>query len=334
MQAACRSLSHRPHRRSRARWPLVSVAIAVAILQAHWRLAGRAPQLLSVATKAEEAEQKSTKESTESAQVEDCSSLQGDTLQTARQTIEKWEKAAAAGQSVSGYGQKASRFLNQTLENYDGAVRKKLGQDPTKCASERKALQKSLENQLHAVFLAQSTSIEQVLYQQLKKKLLRRLRAKRGELSVKEKIKLLHDATAEYDEKVADLQPSFVTNSGHERAEKRLSELQWDIEKTVEAREMLNRWQQAKLRRSMGARKMEPSVSLSPGLRLMFRPDFLGGLGTLQAKGNREIGEAHNPAEISIGVLNDGQVADIYNSKPHPPVAKIQPVLNLELRFG
>jgi len=304
----------------------------MAIVQAHWRLDSRAlPRLLAAATK-EDAEEPKTKQ--ETAQVEDCASLQGAALQTARQTIQKWEKVATAGQSVNGFGQKASRFLNQTLDSYDGNVRKRLGEDPTKCASERKALQETLENQLHAVFLAQSTSIEQVLYQQLKKKLLRRLRAKRGELSVKEKFKLLHDATAEYDEKVADLQPSFVTNSGHERAEKRLSELQWDIEKTPEAKEMLNRWQQAKLRRSMGSRKMEPSFSLSPGLRLMLRPDFLGGLGTLQAKANREVGDAHNPAEISIGVLNDGQVADIYNSKPHPQVAKIQPVLNMEIRFG
>jgi len=296
------------------------------MIQAHWYFSSRhLQQLASAGVAADEA-------APEEDAVVDCASIKGDSLRAARQTMEKWEKAANAAQIIGGYGNKAARFLNQTLTNFDESVRKNLGQEPVACSAERKALQENLEKQLYAIFLAQSSSVEQVLYQKLRKNLLRRLRRKKGELNIKEKLKMLHAATAEYDEKVADLQPFFVTDSGHDRAEQRLSELQWGVEQTPEAKEMMNRWNTDRMRRAMGGRKT-PSLSM-PGMglgwRLMLRPDALGGLGGFQMNARRETATGN---EYSFGVLNDGKVADIYNDKEKPQFAKFQPIVALELRL-
>lgn len=253
-------------------------------------------------------------------------------LTTSRPRLAKWERLVTDGRIISGFRYKADRFLKQTLSNFDKNVTSTLGDKGERvCASEREVLEVELQKNLHSIFLAQRSSIEEVLFQRLRKDLLKRMRGKRRELNVQEKLKMMHGAMNEYDSQVKELQPSFVDDSERDRAEKRLSELQWGIGDTPEAKEMKQRWKMEQLRRMPMRQSSGISVSLSPGIRLMLRPE---GLGNFQLYSRRQVGPPHNPNEVAIGVLNDGKVADVYHRKPKPPFIKFQPSVGVDLSFG
>ncbi|CAE7945997.1 unnamed protein product [Symbiodinium sp. KB8] len=196
------------------------------------------------------------------------------------------------------------------------------------CATEREGLKQELEKQLHSIFLVQRSIVEQVLYQRLKKDLLRKMRRKKRELDVKEKLRMLHGAMADYDSQVEELRPVFVSNTERDRAEKRLSQLQWGIGDTAEGKEMKQRWKMERLRRAPTRQSKDISISLSPGMRLMLRPS---GLGNFQLFSRRKVGPNQNPNEVALGIHNDGKVIDVYNNKPNPPFIKFQPTLAIEL---
>merc|ERR1712039_905218 len=128
-----------------------------------------------------------------------------------------------------------------------------------------------------------------------------------------------------------ELLPEFVQNPERDRAESRLSELQWGIGDSPEAKEMQTRWKMDRLRRSPTQRSRRFSVSFSPGLRLMLRPD---GLGNFQMRSRRQVGPPHNPNEVTFGVLNDGDVIDPYLKKPNPPLIKFQPTIGIDVSTG
>lgn len=262
--------------------------------------------------------------------VSGCESLRREHMKTVEPRLLKWERATAEGRTILNYGNQATRLLNRTLTSFDRAARDTLGKDVS-CAEEREALEKGVQTQLHSFFLVQRSSIEQALYQSLKKQLLRMMRRKRRELNVKEKLKLLHGAMKAYDSQVGELLPVFVENSERDRAEKRLSELQWGIGDTPEAKEMMQRWKMERLRQMPTRQSKGISVSLSPGLRLMLRP---GGLGNFQMNSRRQVGPIHNPNEISLAVHNDGNVMDVYNKKPKPPFIKFQPTIGVDISSG
>eukprot|EP00930_Biecheleria_cincta_P102181 TRINITY_DN93871_c0_g1_i1.p1 TRINITY_DN93871_c0_g1~~TRINITY_DN93871_c0_g1_i1.p1 ORF type:complete len:326 (+),score=62.35 TRINITY_DN93871_c0_g1_i1:24-980(+) len=262
--------------------------------------------------------------------VSGCESLRREHMKMVEPRLLKWERATAEGRTILNYGNQANRLLNRTLTSFDRAVRDKLGQ-AVSCAEEREALSNLLQTQLHSFFLVQRSSIEQALYQSLKKNLLRKMRRKHRELNVKEKLKLLHGAMKEYDSQVGELLPAFVENSERDRAEKRLSELQWGIGDTPEAKEMMQRWKMERLRQMPMRQSKGISVSLSPGLRLMLRP---GGFGNFQLNSRRQVGPIHNPNEISLAVHNDGNVMDVYNKKPKPPFIKFQPTIGVDISSG
>jgi len=260
----------------------------------------------------------------------ECEELHAKTFKKVNQQLARWEKVATEGQTIHNFGNRASRLLNRTLTNFDKSVKQQLGEGAM-CRPERQALEHFLQQQLESIFLVQRSAIEQALYQRLKKELLRRMRRKKRELDVKEKLKLLHACMNEYDSQVRDLLPFFVQSSERDRAERRLSELQWGIADTPEAKEMQNRWKMERLRRMPMRQSKGPSVSLSPGMRLMLRP---GGFGNLQVQSRRQVGPPHNPNEVSIGLLNDGNVMDVYNKKPKPPLIKFQPTIGIEMSVG
>ncbi|CAE7251767.1 rsph9 [Symbiodinium sp. CCMP2456] len=187
------------------------------------------------------------------------------------------------------------------------------------CATEREGLKQELEKQLHSIFLVQRSIVEQVLYQRLKKDLLRKMRRKKRELDVKEKLRMLHGAMADYDSQVEELRPLFVSNTERDRAEKRLSELQWGIGDTAEGKEMKQRWKMERLRRAPTRQSRDISISLSPGMRLMLRPS---GLGNFQLFSRRKVGPNQNPNEVALGIHNDGKSL---------PVIKFQPTIAIEL---
>lgn len=173
--------------------------------------------------------------------------------------------------------------------------------------------------------------MEQALYQRLKKDLLRRMRRRRRELDVKEKLNLLHGAMSEYDAQVGELMPFFLDNSERDRAQKRLSELQWGIADTPEGKDMQQRWKMERMRRMPMRQSKGLSVSLSPGMRLMLRPS---GFGNAQFFSRREVGPPHNPSEVSIAVLNDGKVIDPYTKSTQPPLIKFQPTIGVDVSTG
>lgn len=263
-----------------------------------------------------------------------CEALLQETLSQLRPTMSRWEQAASDGHIIHGFGAKASRFLNRSLSTFDKEASKSLGggQDNAQlCANERKVLDSQLQQQLHAIFLVQRSTVEQTLYSRLRKELLRRMRRRRRPLDVREKLRLLQSAMEDYDSQARELQPFFVLDSERARAQKRLSELQWGIEEAPEAKEMKQRWKMERMRRMPMRQSKGISVSLSPGMRLMLRPS---GLGNLQIYSRRQVGPPHNPNEVSIGVHNDGKISDVYNKKAQPPLVKFQPTIGIDLSLG
>lgn len=258
-----------------------------------------------------------------------CDSLRAQLMQKVGPRITRWERTASEGRTIIGYGGHASKLLTRTLTSFDLQV-KEQGLSGG-CAVERDDLEKTLRRQLHSIFLVQRSAIEQALYQRLKKDLLRQMQRKRRELNVKEKLRLLHASMNEYDSQVRELLPFFVENPERDRAEKRLSELQWGIHEFPEAKEMQQRWKMERMRRMPLRQSKGLSVSLSPGMRLMFRPS---GFGNFQVYSRRQVGPPHNPNEVVIGVLNDGNVIDVYNKKPKPPLIKFQPTVGVDVSAG
>jgi len=258
-----------------------------------------------------------------------CEEVRRETLQNPVLKMSRWQKAAAEGRTIHAYGIQASRLLNRTLANFDSRVRASVGEG--QCDTERQALDQEVRQQITSIFLVQRSMVEQVLFQRLKKDLLRQMQRKSRELTMKEKLRLFHAAMHDYDVQVRELLPFFITNSERDRAEKRLSELQWGIVDMPEAKEMLQRWQNQKMRRLSMRQNKGFSLSMSPGMRLMFRPS---GLGNLQISSRRQVGPPHNPNEVSIGVLNDGKVMDVYNKQPNPPLIKFQPTIGIDISAG
>jgi len=261
--------------------------------------------------------------------------LKGEVIEKAHQKIKNWEQTASEGRTVFGYGSQAAGILNRSLVSYDQLAEERLGAVTSGVTAERAELAKELQNRLHSIFLVQRSSIEEALYQRLKRELLKRMRRKKKELLVKDKLKLMLAAMKEYDSQVRDLQPDFVENSERERAEKRLSELQFGILDTPEGKEMQEKWKIDKMKRNPMRQSRGISISLSPGLRLMFRPS---GLGNFQASSKRQVGPPNNPNEVSIATLNDGDVIDVYPKKggprPRPPLIKFQPSVAVDLSLG
>lgn len=309
--------------RNRPSRPAVATVLLAAALglAAPWRRVLGEPALLSplAAAKAEAKPAPST-----------CEDVQEEHWEKVNTRISRWEKAAVEGQIIRNFGKQASRLLNRTLSGFDQSVRQNLGED-VQCKDQRQALERYMQEQLESIFLVQRSTIEQGLYQRLKKELLRRMRRKKRELDVKEKLKLMHSMMNEYDVQVRDLLPFFVESSERERAEQRLSELQWGIANTPEAKEMQKRWKMERMMRMPMRQSKGPSISLSYGMRLMFRP---GGFGNLQVQSRRQVGPPHNPNEIAVGVLNDGDVMDVYNKKPKPPLIKFQPTVGVDVSAG
>lgn len=119
--------------------------------------------------------------------------------------------------------------------------------------------------------------------------------------------------------------------SERDRAERRLSELQWGIGDTSEGKEMKQRWKMERMRRMPMRQSKGITASISPGMRLMVRPP---GLGNMQMYSRRQVGPPHNPNEVAIGVLNDGDVVDVYNNEPRPRTFKLQPTMAIDLSLG
>jgi len=268
-------------------------------------------------------------EGAQAAPEDPCHALKAEIMGKVWTGVSRWENAAVAGRTIMGFGSQASKLVNRTLAYFDAQVEQRaIGG----CAAERAEIEKILKQQLHSVFLLQRSTIEQVLYQNLKKDLLRKMQRKKRELNVKEKLRLLHESMSDYDSQVRELRPAFIENTERDRAEQRLSKLQWGIHELPEAKEMMAKWKMERMRKLGSMRQSKGlAVSLSPGMRLMFRPP---GLGNFQVYSRRQVGPPHNLNEVAMGLLNDGDVMDIYNKRASPPLIKFQPTVGIDVSSG
>jgi len=249
--------------------------------------------------------------------------------------ISRWEEVAKDGRIVVGYGAQASRLASRVPDDFarelrrQGLVAEEGGAGPEEAAEE---LQGEVERQLQAIFFAQRALVEQAVYKRLKADLLRRMRRKKRALIPKERANALQRALKEYDGRVKDLIPSFMPERGAERAlaEQTLAQLAATLDELPEAKDLLSGWRIEQLRRqSRGPRGI--SVSFSPGLRIMMRPD---GFGNLQLNTKRQVGPPNNPNEVSLAVLNDGNVMDVYRKQPKPPLFKFQPTVAMDVSLS
>mmetsp|Transcript_26483 Transcript_26483/g.39398 ORF Transcript_26483/g.39398 Transcript_26483/m.39398 type:complete len:277 (-) Transcript_26483:16-846(-) len=256
--------------------------------------------------------------------------LKFEILKQARPIVGQWARMAKDGQLVQGFGEKAATLVEQSLEKFDfeSVKRRDAIVDRSTVAPQRESLQRTLESELTAAFFIQRSSLEDSLYKRLKKDLLKKMRWLGRELTVQEKIALLQPVLTSYDKQASGLRPPFVPDAERAQVERRFSELQWGIQDTAEGQELEQQWKVEKLRRASG-RKRGLSMSFSPGLRVMLRPP---GLGNFEVFSNRQLGHTAGSGEISVGIFNDGSIADVYNKKAHPARWKLQPTLGIDLR--
>lgn len=160
----------------------------------------------------------------------------------------------------------------------------------------------------------------------MKEELLRRMKRKKDKLDVYEKLKVLHNSMKAYDQRMAELRPFFMDDSERNFTERRLSKLQWGIDDEREAKEMKGKWAEERIRKFQRSQRNGISVSLSPGLRVLLRPH---GLGNFQISSRHRVGSPFNPNEVSMNMINDGNIPDTNNGKPRPPFVSVQPTLNV-----
>eukprot|EP00931_Biecheleriopsis_adriatica_P013846 TRINITY_DN115360_c0_g1_i1.p1 TRINITY_DN115360_c0_g1~~TRINITY_DN115360_c0_g1_i1.p1 ORF type:complete len:343 (+),score=88.00 TRINITY_DN115360_c0_g1_i1:65-1030(+) len=260
----------------------------------------------------------------------ECEEVRAEQMKSVHSKISSWQKAADEGRTIAGFGRAASRLLNSTLANFDKQVKAKLDKKAEPCLAERQALQRQLQEQLRSISVAQRSSVEELQHYSLKKRLLKRMRAKGRALDAKEQLQILQASLREYRAQVRDVTPAFAEDVEQADAERRIKETLTSIGETAEAKQLQQRWALQRMR-SQQERKFDVSLSLSPGLRVMFRPK---GFGNMKMNIKRSVGPMYNPNEVSVSVFNDGNVMDVYNKQAHPPLMKLQPTVGVDLSMG
>mmetsp|Transcript_73401 Transcript_73401/g.192463 ORF Transcript_73401/g.192463 Transcript_73401/m.192463 type:complete len:319 (-) Transcript_73401:146-1102(-) len=238
-----------------------------------------------------------------------------------------WAAAAEAGRLIPDLGKVAEKAQQRVLDDFDR------GAEPGRCAAQRASLQSTVRREAWNAFLAQRQLTEQDVGDELADRLLSSMKRRGGPLRVQEKVDMLRDSVRSYNSKVQRLLPEWVEEQGDaekSEAERRLGELQFRIEDTQEGRMLRAKWDQARIKKVMNERAHGMSLSLDPGLRLMIRPE---GLGNLQVFSVGPAGPPNNPAQVQIGILNDGSIADVYREHPTPPKIALQPAVKVHLNL-
>jgi len=89
-------------------------------------------------------------------------------------------------------------------------------------------------------------------------------------------------------------------------------------------------WAENKHKELTSERAHGVSVSLDPALRVMVRPE---GMGNLQIYSQGPVGPPNSPAQVNIGIMNDGSMADVYREHPVPPKISLQPAVRVNLNM-
>mmetsp|Transcript_126856 Transcript_126856/g.206236 ORF Transcript_126856/g.206236 Transcript_126856/m.206236 type:complete len:328 (+) Transcript_126856:84-1067(+) len=242
-----------------------------------------------------------------------------------------WEAMVEKRRPISFFAKAAERAEHRALSSFDRVLED--AGSPEDCSSQREMLKEEVRKDILAMLPIFQQLSERVIAQELRKRLLRKMRWRSAPLRVQEKIDMLQEAVRRYREAMRSMVPSWATlDQDLEQAgvERRFGEIQWGIEDSAEGRALRRTWEQKQLRRLMSERAPGVSVSLDPGLRVMVRPP---GMGNVQVYSSGLLGSPNRPARVDVGVMNDGSIADIYRESPVPPVLSVQPALGVNLRL-
>jgi len=150
----------------------------------------------------------------------------------------------------------------------------------------------------------------------LRSELLRGMRRRGGApLRVHEKLDAMRAAAAAYRRQAAAMRPAWAPISdaeveAEEEVERRLWSAQFDMEGAGHGRSL----------RSVEAPR-GLSVNLEPALRLVLRP---AGLGSLQVFADGRAGPPGQQVPVSVGIVNDRSLADVYREHPVPAAVALQ----------
>lgn len=243
----------------------------------------------------------------------------------------QWQAAVEKRRPTFNFAKAAERAESRALFSFDRVLED--AGSPGCCNSQREELKDGMREEILAVLPSFQQLTERAIAQDLRKRLLLKMRRRSAPLRVQEKIELLQVAVRKYREAMQSLVPSWASlDQDVEQAgvERRFGEIQWGIEDSEEGRALRRMWEQKHIQQLMSERAPGVSVSLDPGLRVMIRPP---GMGNVQVYSSGPVGPPNRPARIDIGFMNDGSIADIYREVPAPPVLSVQPALGVNLRL-
>eukprot|EP00434_Breviolum_minutum_P023472 symbB.v1.2.020705.t1/scaffold1760.1/size102730/3 len=201
------------------------------------------------------------------------------------------------------------------------------------CQAERKALQDAIRKDVLYIFQLQRVIAERQALESLSRKLVQKMTQRGGPLRIQEKIELLRAEVQAYKTSVQHLLPSWASAMGDPQeatAERHLGELQFNIEESAEGQALQRQWEDQRLQDLMSRRAYGVSVSLDPALRVLLRPE---GIGNLQIFSQGPLGPPSHPADMNLGIMNDGSIADVYREHPVPPFVAVQPAVNVNLNL-
>jgi len=201
------------------------------------------------------------------------------------------------------------------------------------CQTERKALQDAIRKDVLNIFQLQRVIAERQALEELNRKLVKKMTQRGGPLRIQEKIDLLQAEVEAYKASVQKLLPAWASDMGdpaQQSAERHLGELQFTIEDSAEGQNLQKQWEDQRLQDLMSRRAYGVSVSLDPALRVLIRPE---GIGNLQVFSEGPLGPPSHPADMNLGIMNDGSIADVYREHPVPPFLSVQPAVNVNLNL-
>jgi len=240
----------------------------------------------------------------------------------------RWADAIENGRLVMNFGKAAAMAERRAVQAFEEEA-----EEPSQCRGQREALDSVVRNEAWRGFLAMRRLLEDDVAFNLELALLTRMDQRGAPLRVQEKVEMLRSAVDSYREGTAKLLPTWAVEEGDPEqvdAERRLGELQFAIEDSASGRAVEGLWEHRRNKKLLSERAHGMKVSLDPALRLMVRPE---GLGNIQVFTEGPVGPPNSPAEVNIGIMNDGSMADVYREHPVPPKFAVQPAVKVNLNI-
>lgn len=246
----------------------------------------------------------------------------------------QWVGAIKGGQLMQNFGKVSAAAEQKALSAFLKSAEK---EEVGTCGSQRAEMLTLVHQQTWACFLAQRKLAEEYIALTLSERLLQAMTRRGARLRVQEKIDMLREAVDDYKELVDNLLPVWTPDDAigkltleQDEASRRLGALQFRIEESGPGQALAAAWDRKSAQRAMGKRAHGLSVSFDPALHVMIRPE---GLGNLQVFSSGSIGPPNSPAQVDIGILNDGSIADVYREHPVPALFAMQPAVKVNVNL-